>query len=72
MRTDPMDISPTVHKAEIWMDEIEGVIGVAQGERDGKPVVEVYVKDGTAAEKLPAELDGHPVVATVTDEFTRF
>ena len=67
-----MDISHTVHKAEAWMDEIEGVTGVGQGERDGRPVVEVFVKDRETAEKLPAELDGYPVVATVTDEFTPY
>jgi hypothetical protein len=54
------------------MDEIEGVTGVGQGERDGQPVVEVYVRDRETARKLPAELDGHPVVATVTDEFTPY
>ena len=54
------------------MDEIEGVMGVAQGERDGAVVVEVFVRDRETAERLPAELDGHPVVATVTDEFTRY
>ena len=67
-----MDISRTVHKAEAWMDEIDGVTGVGQGERGGKAVVEVFVKDRETAEKLPAELDGHPVVATVTDEFTPY
>lgn len=67
-----MDISRTVRKAEAWMDEFEGVIGVAQGERDGKAVVEVFVRDRETAEMLPTELDGHPVVATVTDEFSRY
>lgn len=68
----PMDISPTIHKAEAWMDEIEGVTGVGQGERDGKVVVEVFVRDREAAGKLPPELDGYPVVATITGEFTRY
>ncbi len=67
-----MDISRTILKAEAWLDEFEGVTGVAQGERDGKPVVEVFVRDRETAEMLPAELDGHPVVTTVTDEFTRY
>jgi len=67
-----MDISRTIRKAEAWMDEIEGVTGVGQGERDGQPVVEVYVRDRETARKLPAELDGHPVVTTVTDEFTPY
>lgn len=67
-----MDISHTILKAEAWMDEFDGVTGVAQGERDGRAVIEVYVRDRETAEKLPAELDGHPVVATVTDEFTRY
>ncbi len=65
-----MDITRTIHKAEAWMDDIDGVTGVGQGERDGKVVVEVFVRDQETAEKLPAELDGHPVVATITDEFT--
>lgn len=72
MQARTMDISHTIHKAETWMDQIEGVIGVGQGERNGKVVVEVYVRDHAAAEKLPAELDGIPVVATVTDKFTRY
>ena len=67
-----MDISRTIHKAETWMDEIEGVVGVSQGERDGTAVVEVFVRDRESAGKLPAELDGHPVVVTVTGEFTRY
>jgi len=67
-----VDISRTIRKAEIWMDEIEGVVGVGQGERDGKSVVEVFVRDRESAGKLPAELDGHPVVATLTGEFTRY
>lgn len=72
MRLKSMDITHTIHKAEAWMDEIDGVTGVGQGERNGEIVVEVYVRDRAAAEKLPAELDGYPVVATVTDEFTRY
>ena len=67
-----MDILHTIRKAEAWMDEIEGVSGVAQGERDGQVVVEVYVRDHETAARLPSELDGYPVVATVTDEFTAY
>ena len=67
-----MDIVDTIRKAEAWMDEREGVIGVAQGERDGKPVVEVFVRDKKAGEDLPDELDGYAVVPVVSDEFTSY
>lgn len=52
------------------MDTIDGVTGVAQGERDGKPVVEVYASRPEVARELPTELDGFPVVVTVTGPFT--
>jgi hypothetical protein len=67
-----MDISETIHKAEAWMDEIEGVVGVAQGERDGETVVEVFVRDKAAGKRLPRELDGYPVVPVVSGEFTTY
>lgn len=64
-----MKISNVIRKAEAWMDEIEGVTGVTQGERDGRIVVEVFVRDRETAEKLPIALDGYPVVVTVTGGF---
>ena len=54
------------------MDELEGVVGVAQGEREGQTVVEVFVRDRKAAKNLPDELDGYPVVAVVSGEFTSY
>lgn len=54
------------------MDERDGVIGVAQGERSGRPVVEVFVRDKETGESLPKELDGYPVVPVVSGEFTSY
>jgi len=67
-----MDILQTIRKAETWMDEFEGVIGVAQGERDGKVVVEVYVDDREVGKELPEELNGYPVVKIVSGEFAGY
>jgi len=67
-----MDILQTIRKAEAWMDEFEGVIGVAQGERDGKVVVEVFVDAGEVGKQLPEELDGYPVLTIVSGEFTSY
>jgi hypothetical protein len=67
-----MTIQQTIRKAEAWMDEHDGVIGVAQGERDGRPVVEVFVKDRATADHLPPELDGYPVVTVLSDEFASY
>lgn len=54
------------------MDERDGVIGVAQGERNGRPVVEVFVRDRETGESLPEELDGFPVVPVVSGEFSSY
>lgn len=67
-----MDIVDTIRKAEAWMDELDGVIGVAQGERDGRPVVEVFVRDKEAGKELPDELDGYSVVPVLSDDFTSY
>lgn len=67
-----MDIVDTIRKAEAWMDEREGVIGVAQGERNGQPVVEVFVRDAQAGAALPDELDGYKVVPVQSDDFTSY
>lgn len=67
-----MDIVQTIRKAEAWMDERDGVIGVAQGERNGRPVVEVFVRDKETGESLPEELDGFPVVPVVSGEFSSY
>ena len=67
-----MDIVQSIRKAEAWMDERDGVIGVAQGERDGRPVIEVFVRDKETGDNLPGELDGYPVVPVVSDEFSTY
>jgi len=47
---------------------IPGVVGAAHGVCDGRPCVKVFVIEKTPqiAEKVPATLDGYPVVIEVT------
>ena len=48
-----------------------GVVGTAEGIRDGKPciVVMVAVKSEQLETQIPAELDGYPIDIRVTGEF---
>ncbi|MCH7501556.1 MAG: hypothetical protein IIA63_06210 [Nitrospinae bacterium] len=59
----------TLNKAERWMDEIEGVHGVAQGEIDGRDCITVFVSHPEVAKKIPNELDGYPVVTEESEGF---
>ena len=45
------------HRGELL--GLSGVVGVGEGERDGRPCVVVLVE--SSGPELPAELDGYPV-----------
>lgn len=65
-----MNINQALQLATSWMDSIEGVTGVAQGltEQDQDAVI-IYVTHQRVADKLPADLDGVPIVITVSGKF---
>ncbi len=50
---------------------IEGVVGTAQGEHQGKPCIRIYIveKKPELLSKLPSDLEGYPVVIQQTGEF---
>lgn len=50
---------------------IPGVVGVAIGESDGTPCIRVYLERDTedVRQRVPTELDGHPVEIVVTGPF---
>jgi hypothetical protein len=56
------------HSAELL--EIPGVVGVAEGLSDGRPVVQILVARVTPAleARLPRTLESHPVVIIETGE----
>lgn len=59
-----------VQLATSWMDSIDGVTGVGQGETsDGRDAVIVYVNRPDAANKIPESLEGVPVVVKETGNF---
>jgi len=59
------------HTPEIM--RIDGVVGTATGLDDaGSPAVLVYTERALAPGKLPASLDGYPVVATITGKIIAF
>ena len=64
-----MSISQAVQKAESWMDTVDGVTGVAQGEQDGKAVITVFISRPDVADALPDEFEGYPVVKELSDAF---
>tara|TARA_R110000787_G_scaffold102680_5_gene208753 strand:- start:19726 stop:20004 length:279 start_codon:yes stop_codon:yes gene_type:complete len=57
-----MDIDKAVDLAVAWLDEIEGVEGVAQGESNGKACITVFVSLKETGKKLPASFHGFKVV----------
>lgn len=61
-------------KYEKQLLSIEGVEGVGIGEELGKRVIKVYVvrKTRSLQEKIPAQIEGHPVRMEVTGEFRAF
>jgi hypothetical protein len=50
---------------------LPGVVGVAEGEIEGRPCITVYVAEQTAMVlgQIPAELEGWPVVVRESGEF---
>lgn len=64
-----MDFQEALRKAETWLDEIEGVEGIAQGKIGEKDCITVFVTLEETAAKIPSSLDGHPVIIEFTDEF---
>ncbi len=50
--------------------EVPGVVGLSEGVREGRPVVQVMVVRRTPAldARLPATLEGHPVVLVESGE----
>lgn len=50
---------------------IPGVVGIAQGRRDDKPCIKVYVSEKSAEsiQEIPQTLEGYAVVIEETGEF---
>ena len=67
-----MTIDEALRLAEVWMDEIDGVKGVAQGGLGGKECITVFVSMKEAAGKLPDEFHGFKVVVEESGEFDAF
>lgn len=65
------DIEETLAKHTDRLMAIEGVVGTAIGECDGRPCIKIYVvrKTDRLLEELPTELDGFTVSVEETGEF---
>ena len=64
-----MNIMTALQKAEAWLDKIEGVEGIAQGESNGEDCITVFVSSPEAKEKIPEEFHGYTVVIEVAGQF---
>lgn len=63
-------IDRVVQLATSWMDSIDGVTGVGQGQTsDGRDAVIVYVNRPEAASKLPETFEGVPVLVKTSGSF---
>jgi hypothetical protein len=65
-----MSIASTIERHGPALLEIPGVVGLARGERDGQPTVQVLVARRTPelSRRLPSQLDGYPVVIVESGE----
>jgi hypothetical protein len=63
-------ITSTIERHSAALLEIPGVVGVAQGNRDGQDVVQIMIvrRTDSLVARLPRTLDGHPVVIVETGE----
>jgi len=63
-------ISATIERHYGELLDVPGVVGVAEGISDGRPVVQILVARRTPEllSRLPPALDGHPVVVIETGE----
>lgn len=64
-----MDVDTALRKAERWLDEIEGVEGVARGKLDGDDCITVFVTSRATVGEIPDTLHGYPVVVEETGSF---
>jgi len=64
-----MDFAEALRKAEGWLDEIEGVEGVAQGKAGEDDCITVFVSREEAAQKIPSTFHGFQVVVEQTGSF---
>lgn len=64
-----MEIDRALREAERWLDEIEGVQGVAQGKAEGEDCITVFVAAKALAGPIPDRLHGFKVVVEETGPF---
>ena len=57
-----MRFEEALRRAEAWLDEIEGVEGVAEGKEGEARCVTVFVSTPEAAETIPSFLGEHKIV----------
>ena len=64
-------IGELLHRRAPGLLALEGVVGVAEGEADGRPCVTVYGvrKSAEVLGQIPAVLEGWPVVVRESGEF---
>ena len=64
-----MEFADALRKAEAWLDEIEGVEGVAQGKSGDGDCITVFVSLTEAAKKIPNNFHGYRVVIEHSGSF---
>ncbi len=62
-----MRFEEALRQAVRWMDEIDGVVAVAEGVDGDARCITVFVSDPTATGRIPMFLGQHPVVVRETD-----
>ena len=68
----PRSIEAVKAASEARLMAIDGVVGVDIGERDGTPVIDVFLANDTpvTSDMIPDTIDGYPVAVSVTGPIT--
>ena len=67
--SDPTSFDRALQKAQTWMDEVDGVVGVAEGQFEGERCITVWVTIKEAAQSLPPVVDGIRVIVEMSEPF---
>jgi hypothetical protein len=64
-----MRFEEALDRATIWMDEIDGVQGVAEGQHEGERCITVFVSVPELPEGIPTHLGKYKVIVEHTGHF---
>ena len=57
-----MDFPAVLESAQVWVENVDGVAAVGEGESEGEKCIYVYITLPDAVGKIPSEYHGYKVI----------